>query len=340
MSRIVCLFACFVASVCAGTETEAFKDAAQISREAQGIAMLVLLDGKVVHEEYPNGGGPERATELASGTKSFSGVLALCAVEDELLDLDEKASNTLTEWRDDPARRDITIRQILTLTSGIPGGASALRGGRVPSYAEAIKVSAVAAPGAAFSYGPNPFQVFGEILRRKLAGRPKPETVAAYMKRRILEPLGIKPARWRTPETGEPHLPSGAALTARDWSKFGEAIRLDAKGILPAGMIAEAFRGTHANPGYGLTWWLPGQGAFGAVVKRNVGTGMPRDIWMAAGAGGQRLVIVPSLKLVAVRLAPLRSEEQGPFSDVRWLRQLVEGARTYLRASTQETSPR
>jgi CubicO group peptidase (beta-lactamase class C family) len=299
-----------------------FAAAAETSRKAQGFSMLVLLDGRIVFEDYPNGGAAERASELASGTKSFSGVLALCAVEDGLLTLDEKVAETLPEWRADPGRRDITLRQLLTLSSGIPGGETALRTGRVPTYAEAAQVGAVAAPGAKFSYGPNPFQIFGEVLRRKL--EPRGETVARYLERKILAPVGIKPARWRTPVTGQPNLPSGAALTAREWAKFGEAIRLDARGILPPGKIAECFRGTTANRGYGLTWWLPGVAPYGALVKRKVaGPELPRDIWMAAGAGGQRLVIVPSLKLVAVRQAPVRAEEGRAFADQVWLRELI-----------------
>jgi CubicO group peptidase (beta-lactamase class C family) len=149
------------------------------------------------------------------------------------------------------------------------------------------------------------------------------ETVTQYLARRILDPLGIKPARWRLAATGQPNLPSGAVLTARDWAKFGEAIRLDAKGILPAGKIAECFRGTETNPGYGLTWWLPAQGPLGGAVPRKVGgPWLPKDTWQAAGAGGQRLVIVPSLKLVAVRLAPVRGG--GAFDDRGWLRALLE----------------
>jgi CubicO group peptidase (beta-lactamase class C family) len=300
-----------------------FLAAAERSRAAQGVATLVLLDGKIVFEDYPNGGSIAHATELASGTKSFSGVLALCAVEDKLLTLDEKASATLTEWRDDPARRDITIRQILTLTSGIPGGESALITGRVPSYAEAAATAAVAAPGAKFSYGPAPFQVFGEILRRKLM--PRDDTVTRYLQRKILEPLGIKPERWRNAATGNPNLPSGAALTARDWAKFGEMVRLDGKGVLPEGKLAECFRGTTTNPAYGLTWWLPAAGPIGSGAgSRHVGgPWLPKDTWQAAGAGGQRLVVIPSLQLVAVRLAPVRGRE-GAFDDRGWLRALVE----------------
>lgn len=299
-----------------------FADAADRSRQAGGIAMLVQLEGRMVFEDYPNGGAVARATELASGTKSFSGVLALCAVEDGFLTLDEKASATLVEWAEDPVRRDITIRELLTLTSGIPGGESALTTGRVPSYAEAVKVIAVAKPGEKFSYGPQPFQVFGEILRRKLAS--KPETVMGYLERRVLSPLGIKPPRWRKDADGNIHLPSGAALTARDWAKFGEMVRRDGQGVLPPGKIAECFRGTKTNPGYGLTWWLPSQGPTGGAVPRQMGgPWLPKDTWMAAGAGGQRLVVIPSLKLVAVRLAPVRGES-GPFNDRAWLRALLE----------------
>ncbi|MES2693001.1 MAG: serine hydrolase [Verrucomicrobiota bacterium] len=321
--RLLATLLCVCACVYAAEPQASFKAAAERSATAQGIAMLVMIDGKIVFEDYPNGGAAERATELASGTKSFSGVLALCAVEDGLLTLDEKASLTLTEWRDDPARRDITLREILTLTSGIPGGESALRGGGVPSYADAILVKSVAPHGEKFSYGPNPFQIWGEILRRKLA--PKNETVAQYLERKILRPVGIKPERWRLPVAGQPNLPSGAALTARQWAKFGEAIRLDAKGILPSGKIQELFHGTKTNPGYGLTWWLPAQGSLGGgPVTRNVaGPWLPKDTWQAAGAGGQRLVIVPSLKLVAVRLAPVRNDT-GAFDDRTWLRLLVE----------------
>lgn len=318
-------FIWLIATCSGAAETTRFAGAAETSRKAQGIAMLVMMGGEVVFEEYPNGGAATRATELASGTKSFAGVLALCAVEDGLLTLEEKVSETLTEWREDPGRREITIRQLLTLTSGIPGGESALKTGRVPTYAEAVQVKAVAAPGEAFSYGPNPFQVFGETLRRKLAA--KEETVERYLARKILEPLGIKPRRWTTPVAGQPNVPSGAALTARDWAKFGEAVRRGGKGMLPPGKIAECFRGTKANPGYGLTWWLPGVAPYGATVKRRIAGGaMPKDIWMAAGAGGQRLVVIPSLHLVAVRLAPVRGEEGRAFADQKWLRELVTAA--------------
>lgn len=297
-----------------------FAAAAALSAEGGGFAHLVLLDGRVVHEEYRDRGRADRASELASGTKSFVGVLALCAVEDGLLELDEPVSATLEEWRDE-ARRALTIRQLLTLTSGLPGGPI----GRPPSYREAAAAAPVAAPGARFAYGPTPFQAFGEVLRRKLAARD--ETVAGYAERRVFAPLGLAPGSWRRDADGQPHLPSGLALTARDWARFGEMVRRDGHGVLPPGRLDALFHGTAANPAYGLTWWLPAAGPIGAGFRRPVADdGMPRDIRVAAGAGGQRLVVIPSLGLVAVRQAPVRLREGG-FDERAWLAALVAGAR-------------
>jgi len=94
-------------------------EAAAYNAKKGGVSLVVMKDGEIVFEDYPNNGGCDKAFELASGTKSFSGVIAAAAVQDGLLSLDERAADTLTEWRDDPRKADITIRQLLSLTSGV-----------------------------------------------------------------------------------------------------------------------------------------------------------------------------------------------------------------------------
>src|SRR5205814_9185898 len=108
------------------------KSAAAYSAKHKGISCLVMIDGNVVFEDYPNGGKADRAFELASGTKSFWGVAAVAAVQDGLLKLDERAADTLTEWKDDAKKSKVMLRQILSLTAGLPGG----RVGQPPPYAE------------------------------------------------------------------------------------------------------------------------------------------------------------------------------------------------------------
>lgn len=276
-----------------------FQPAAAYLRSCNGHALLVYRDGRLLFEGYFNGHRHDDPHRLASGTKSFAGVLAVMAVEDGLLKLDEKVADTLTEWKSDARKSEVTVRQLLTLTSGIAGGEI----GEVPGYQEAVRLAeAKFPPGEKFQYGPVPFQCFGELLRRKL--EPRKETVEAYLKRRLLDPIGLKPSVWRKDADGQPHLPSGALLTAREWAKFGLFVlnngACNGKQLVSEKLLAECFQGTRAHPTYGLTFWL------------NASDERPRDLVMAAGAGKQKLYIVPSLKLLIVQFAeaPRRFQER------------------------------
>jgi CubicO group peptidase (beta-lactamase class C family) len=299
----------------------------------------VLVNGQSLFEDYPHG-HPDRAHELASGTKSFAGALALAAAADGLLHLDEPASDTLSEWRDDPRKTCITLRQLLQLTSGLESGG---KHGQVPTTAEALQVKAVFTPGTHFLYGNAPFQVFGEILRRKLL--PRAHDPLAYLQARVFDPIGLRVGGWRHGRDGQPHFASGASLAAREWAKFGELIRVEGRWhgrqILPAGLLRESFHGTPDNPTYGLTWWLNAplpatarnqqrQLAFG-VEDMTREAALPRDLVLAAGAGKQRLYVSREKQLVVVRqatgiLEALATGERGGFSDRAFLLRLLAGA--------------
>jgi CubicO group peptidase (beta-lactamase class C family) len=291
------LAAALAAAPAARAQASPYAAAAAYSAASNGVSMLVMQRGKILFEDYPNVGGVGQAWELASGTKSFSGVMAAAGVTDGLLGLDEKCASTLPEWRGD-RRAAITIRHLLTLTSGIAGGGI----GRPLPYAEAIASPLATAPGARFMYGPAPFQIFGEIMRRKLNGDP-----LAYLQWRIFDPLKITAQRWRRGQDGHPHLPSGAALTARDWAVFGQYVLDGAKGLDRAAMAAQ-FEPTAANPGYGLTWWLLRPGLKGPSPRSGIDAGAvpnaeAEQIVMAAGAGNQRLYLARKRGLVIVRQA-------------------------------------
>lgn len=310
------------------------KLAAAYNADHDGVSLLVQVDGKVVFEDYPNGGDAAAAHELASGTKSFWGLAAVAAAKDGLLDLDEKVATTIEEWKDDPKKSGITIRQLLTLTSGLGGGSI----GRPPAYKDALDTETKAEPGEKFQYGPSPYQVFGEVLRRKLAS--KNEGPLDYLKRRILDPIGLEYASWRRGSDKQPHLPSGASLTARQWIKLGELVRLRGvhgdKAILDPDLLDECFVGTKANPCYGLTWWLarpidPELRKSIPLLRRSTDlepgkNGVPDDLVMAAGAGDQRLYVSRSLKLVVVRQTGRVLSLKRGFSDQDFLSRLLTGA--------------
>jgi CubicO group peptidase (beta-lactamase class C family) len=295
-----------------------FEAAAAYSKATQGDAVLVLHDGKIVFETYQNGYAATMPHLLASGTKSFSGALLVAAIEDGLVrGFDELVSETILEWRDS-TKASITLRQLLSLTSGIEGG----QAGNVSSYQEAIEGRLFRAPNTTFIYGQFPFQIFGEVLRRKLEKQKL--SVAQYLAQRILAPIGLKVGFWNKFLTGEPNLPSGAHLTATEWAKFGQLMLQNGKWgnrqVLRADLLSQLFIGSSINPAYGMTFWLNAPG-IGVGINTDFSNGIAPfapDLVMAAGGGNQRLYILPSERLVVVRFG-----RDTPYSDAEFLKRLL-----------------
>ena len=129
--------------------------AAKYSESKRGVAMLVLQNGRTIFEHYANGGSARGRWPIFSGTKSFWGVAALAAARDGLFKLDDPVSETITEWKGDPRKSQITIGQLLSQTDGIEGASRLQRASVRDRNAMAIRLPVVAAPGSAFVYGPS-----------------------------------------------------------------------------------------------------------------------------------------------------------------------------------------
>jgi CubicO group peptidase (beta-lactamase class C family) len=315
---VITLLAATSAAHAAPFSPSACAAAASYSAERDGASFLVMRDGKIVCENYAGGAKQDVAHLLASGTKSFTGIMAAAAAQDGFLSLDELVSATITEWKADARQARVTIRQLLGLISGMPGGTL----GASPSYAEAIATPLSADPGQVFQYGPAPFQVFGEVMKRKLAARGAKADPLDYLTRRILDPLGIKPAMWRRGPDGNPNMPAGAALTAHDWATIGEFMRLggkwQGKQLVDPATLAQLTRSGPVNASYGISWWV--EGARGSADARDPVSAtvdltrhaaeLPPGIFLAAGTGNQRLYVIPSERLVVVRQAENRSRAE------------------------------
>src|SRR5437016_13392997 len=150
--------------------------------------MLVMQNGRTIFEHYANGGSAGGRWPIFSGTKSFWGIAALAAVDYGLFRLDDLVSDTITEWKSDPRKSRITIRQLLSQTDGVEGGSRLQRASIRDRNAMAIRLPTVAEPGAAFIYGPSHLQIFSELLRRKLQDR----AITAYVETRVQNRPGLR----------------------------------------------------------------------------------------------------------------------------------------------------
>jgi CubicO group peptidase (beta-lactamase class C family) len=262
-------------------------------------ALLIARGEDIVAEEYGPEYGPDVPHALYSGTKSFWGVAAVAARDDGILRLDEHVGDTITAWRDDSSRANVTLAQLLTLTSGIAFGGL---GNAVPTFERALETTLKNPPGTTFTYGGIPLQVFGAVLAHKLAARA--QTPHEYLRERILDPAGVHVARWRTLKDGTNTFPTGAFLTASDWLRYGTLLlrggTAGGRTIVASSSLAECFIGSAANPHYGLGFWLHPLDD-------------PADIVHASGAGGQALYVVPSHDMVVVHFGKSTSYDHQVF---------------------------
>ena len=305
--------------------------AAKYSESKRGVSMLVMQNGRTIFEHYANGGSADGRWPIFSGTKSFWGIAALAAVHDGLFKLDDPVSDTITEWKSDPRKSRITIRQLLNQTDGVEGASRLQRPSIRDRNAMAIRLPLVAEPGSAFIYGPSHLQIFSELLRRKLNGR----TTTGYIEGRVLNRLGLGRLNYKKDAHGNPLPATGFELTAREWARLGELVlrrgNYHGRQIVPADSVREAFSGSPANPSYGLTFWLNQEAQSGreADMERMLDLpwesarwtdvcickDAPADMVVALGSGYQRLFVIPSLKAIIVRQG-----SNARFSDADFLR--------------------
>ncbi len=301
--------------------SNAMARAAEYSAAQGGRAFLVQAGGHILYERYDKGWTAEQPHPLASGTKSFAGVLAMLAVQDGLLKLDEPVVKFLPEWRDDPRKSKITLRHLLQLCSGLPGGdrelsgpttgtrllgwAASNRAARLGLFTNAaapadraqaaLRLPLAGEPGTTFAYGPSHFYVFTLVLQRSLEASDRPErNVLQYLHRRLLEPIGIPNARIARDRAGHPDFAGGMLLTAREWAKFGQFVadrgairRADGtpQPWLRPELLEECFRPSAPNPVYGLTWWLPSDGVPDAAADTGIETLRQRAIARTVSVG-------------------------------------------------------
>ena len=321
----------FVSSAIAITslDPEAVKAAAEYSAGHRGVSFLVIQNGRTLLEQ-----DAKTPHKIYSGTKAFWNLAALAAAQDGLLDLDDAVASSITSWRTDPQKAQVTIRQLLDFDSGLEPLFSLQQTRSDDRNAAAIRARIVAEPGSAFIYGPAALQVFHQVLKEKLRG----QTPTHFLERRVLHRLGFGPQRYLPDRVGNPLLATGWILTARQWAKVGYVVLDQGAPLISRKSLEQCWGGTEANRAFSLGWWnnraapngreidveqmlMPkwtNQDWRDACLCRDA----PSDLVACIGSEGQRLYVIPSLKLIVIRQA-----DGGSFSDAHFLRLLLRRER-------------
>lgn len=157
-------------------------------------------------------------TPIASASKWLSAGVIMSLVDEGLLSLDDTCGKYLPTFKG--AKSGITIRQLMSHTSGLPGNSS-YESNRKITLQQAVDsigllVALVSTPGTQFRYGGASMQVAGRIAEI-VTGEPWDSIFA----KRIARPLGITRTDYEgLGQTDNPQIAGGAQSTAEDYAKF------------------------------------------------------------------------------------------------------------------------
>jgi len=309
-----------------------FPAAAKYSRKTGGRLLLIWKDGLTQHDDPARGFTSETATNVFSITKSVTALAWLTRPDFSL-------GKQFPGWSSDPHRNGVTLGSLLSQTSGISTGYERLYARNVRSVrGSASSLPVVHPPGAAFHYGPSHYELLGAWADSRPDG---PDAAKSLLERSLLNRLGIHPPGWRTDAIGKIYLSAGVFLSGNDLLKLGRLI-LDGgqlnsmTRIVPSQNLRLALTGSHANPAYGLGFWLNARAGAKDARERDVESAIagdlsgaewqrtclsrsaPPDMVCMVGSGGQRVYVVPSWRMVIVRLG-----HSGGFRDPDFFRALT-----------------
>ncbi len=295
-------------------------------------AIVVVHDGAIVAERYAAGYGRDSALAGWSMTKSVVNALVGVLVREGRLALD--APLEVPEWgAPADARRAITLRQLLHMTSGLEfserygnplGDVLWMLFGTGDAARFAAGKRLAAPPGSQWYYSSGTTNIIARALRRAVGGSEA--DYLTFPRRALFEPLGMASAVIEPDAAGAFVGSSFMFASARDWARLGQLYLQDGvwegTRVLPEGWVAFSVRPAPVSPGgaYGAHFWL----RLPALYAPSGEAGVPRDAFHAVGHEGQLLTVVPSRRLVVVRLG--LSVGRGVWDHAAFLRRLLQSS--------------
>ncbi len=260
-------------------------------------SLLIVRNGYVVTEAYFAPYGPAVKQQVASVTKSVTGMLVGIAMNQGLITSTGQSMLEFFPGRTvanlDENKRGVTLEHLLTMTSGLDCSDAAGDRDRMFQSSDwvqfALDLPMSAAPGSQFTYCSPAANLLSPILSRATG-----KSIRELANETLFAPLGIPPAGpddWASDPRGISQGFSGLTLTPRDMARLGflylHAGRWGSQQVVPADWVAKSAApraAVEAGRGYGYLLWVDEERAY----------------YSALGLGGQDIHILPAENLVVV----------------------------------------
>jgi CubicO group peptidase (beta-lactamase class C family) len=282
----------------------AYARAAQLPRLR---SLVVQVDGKIIGERYFRGATRTRRANIKSASKSIIAILVGVAIHEKRLPgLDQRIDRYFPDYFakvDDPRKRDITVRDLVSMRSGLESTSFNNYGRWVTSgnwVRFALARPMIDQPGGSMIYSTGSSHLLSAILT-KATGM----STLRYANAKLGKPLGITIPPWQRDPQGIYFGGNDMYLTPREMLRIGQLYldrgRYNGKQVVPAewvdsSLVARVYSPFNGN-GYGYGWWT------------RTTNGQPYHF--AWGYGGQFIFVVPWLRAVVVTTSVSDLEREG-----------------------------
>jgi CubicO group peptidase (beta-lactamase class C family) len=265
-------------------------------------AFLIIQHDSIIYENYWGKLDKNSIIPSFSMAKSVTSILIGCAIDDLLIkSVDEPITNYLPDLKDEKFK-NVTIKHLLQMTSGIKfnesylnpfGDASSIYyGTNLRKFIKNIKIENE--PGLKFDYNSGNTQLLGAVLEKSLKGK----TISTYLKEKIWIPLEMEfDASWSIDSKRNGMEKTFCCLNARarDFAKIGRLYlnkgKWNGKQIVSESWVEESTKidasfGSSHYYQYQYQWWIPSS----------------NGDFMAVGILGQYIYVNPKKDLIIVRM--------------------------------------
>ena len=289
------------------------------AQPARTRAVVVVYDGRIIAERYAPGISADTALPGWSMSKSVTNALVGILVNQGKLSIHKPVQ--LAEWSGsaDP-RKAITLDQLLRMSSGLAFcewsgpvvsdvNRMLLRSRDAAGYA--LNKPLHYEPGSYWRYSSGTTNIISRLIRNSVGGSAA--DYHAFPRKFLFDKIGMTSAIMEVDASGTFVGSSFMYANARDWARFGLLYLRDGvwegERILPPGWVSYSSTPSPTAPEgrYGAHFWTNGK--TGTEVRARSLKGLPADTFFASGYEGQFVVIIPSRKLVVVRLGQTQNRK-------------------------------
>lgn len=271
-------------------------------------SFIILVNGRIVMENYFNGHSATTPWYWASAGKTLTATLTGIAQEEGLININNKVSDYLgTGWTSAPLAKEnlITCKNLLCMTSGLN---DALGDDVSPA-----NLQYVADAGTRWAY----HNVYVKL--QDVVAQASGQTWTNYFNTKLRDRIGMTGGAWINSD--------GLSVywsTTRNMARFGllslNQGKWDGNTIVSSAYFNQATTTSqNLNQAYGYLWWLNGKSTYrlpGLQLQFN-GTlipNAPSDMYAALGKNDQKIYVVPSMKMVIIRMGEVANPENPTFA--------------------------